>query len=161
MKMLNIGCGTDIRPQQEGWINIDYIWRNGVDIVMNLNKDCLPFEDNSIDKILCSHVLEHVLNPYELVMECHRVLKKDHVLLIKLPCYSRGLAHIRYSHNESYFDDICIKKNPNRRSFQQEPLFKKIYVKHNGFTPKKMFWFIISKIRRLLFYEYEYKLTKE
>jgi len=57
MKRLNLGCGKDIR---EGFINLDLYDGEGVDIVHNFTDLPLPFEDHSIDYILCSNILEHL-----------------------------------------------------------------------------------------------------
>ena len=54
---LNLGCGNDIK---EGWVNMDYIGAEGVDVVHNLNRLPYPFPDNTFDSILASHVLEHL-----------------------------------------------------------------------------------------------------
>ena len=44
------------------------------DIVGDIHE--LPLEDNSVDAILCSAVLEHVEEPQRAVKEMYRVLKK-------------------------------------------------------------------------------------
>ena len=55
---LNIGCGSDYR---KGFVNID----RGIarcDLTLDLEDAKLPFDDNSVDYILASHVLEHINN---------------------------------------------------------------------------------------------------
>lgn len=47
----------------------------------------LPFADVSIDKIICSEVLEHVENYPAILSEISRVLKKDGLLAISVPRY--------------------------------------------------------------------------
>ena len=42
----------------------------------------LPFEDNSFDIVVCSHVYEHVPNPYLIFNEIHRVLKSGGLLFL-------------------------------------------------------------------------------
>lgn len=86
MKKLNIGCGTDIK---EGWINLDMHGENGADIIFNLkdiyeNKK-LPFNDNSIDEIYCSHVLEDFIEPIPLLNEFVRVLKYGGRMQLETP----------------------------------------------------------------------------
>jgi len=50
-----------------------------------------PFEDNSIDLIVCGQVLEHVKNPFKSVAEMKRVLKPDHYMILIAP--STGKRH--------------------------------------------------------------------
>ena len=45
----------------------------------------LPFEDNSIDVILCRHVFEHFLSPWKILDDWHRVLKPDGIAVVALP----------------------------------------------------------------------------
>lgn len=51
----------------------------------------LPFEDNSIDLIVCGQVLEHVKNPFRSVAEMKRVLKPGRFMILIAP--SMGKAH--------------------------------------------------------------------
>lgn len=46
----------------------------------------LPFMDNSVDRIIATHVLEHVAEPVEALSEWVRVLKPGGVLSLILPC---------------------------------------------------------------------------
>ena len=45
----------------------------------------IPFEDKFFDKMLCSEVIEHVLDPVPLLKEMKRVLKDDGVLSLSIP----------------------------------------------------------------------------
>jgi len=47
--------------------------------------DKLPLKDKSFDFVLCSEVIEHVLNDMSLLTEIHRVMKKKSYLLISTP----------------------------------------------------------------------------
>ena len=47
----------------------------------------LPFADNSIDKIICSEVLEHIPNYEGVLAELMRVLKPEGLLAISVPRY--------------------------------------------------------------------------
>jgi len=46
---------------------------------------CLPFSDQSIDKIICSEVLEHIKNYQAVLCEINRVLKPNGILAISVP----------------------------------------------------------------------------
>jgi SAM-dependent methyltransferase len=45
----------------------------------------LPIENNSIDVVLCTEVLEHLENPTACNMEIQRVLKKDGIVFYSVP----------------------------------------------------------------------------
>lgn len=45
----------------------------------------LPVKGKTFDKIECSEVIEHVLNPNKMLKEFHRVLKDDGILVISFP----------------------------------------------------------------------------
>jgi ubiquinone/menaquinone biosynthesis C-methylase UbiE len=45
----------------------------------------LPFRDGSFDRVYCSEVLEHVLDPEEAVREMHRVLAPGGIAVVSVP----------------------------------------------------------------------------
>jgi len=51
----------------------------------DLNNYPYPFEDNSFDFILFSHVLEHLYSPILALNECYRILKPNGILLLWVP----------------------------------------------------------------------------
>lgn len=94
VRRLNVGCGTDIRPASEGWVNMDVVPLPGVDVVHDLFELPLPFPDASFDHILCSHILEHVPHRLggspkdglvQMVEEFHRVLRPGGILEVLAP----------------------------------------------------------------------------
>ena len=70
---LHLGCGKVILP---GYVNIDEIYRPGVDEVDNI-KYLRSYKGNSIEEIYACHVLEHFGR-----WEYKEVLKRWHELLI-------------------------------------------------------------------------------
>ena len=52
---------------------------------VDLNKDSLPFPEDSFDAVYFSHVLEHLENPCFILSEIQRVLKTGGLLAILLP----------------------------------------------------------------------------
>ena len=97
-RKLNLGCGKDIRPPSEGWINCDSIASAGV-MQLDIFSLPLPFENNSFDLVLAKHILEHV--PHQLpgygnernflqslIEDIWRVLKVGGILRVEGP---RGL----------------------------------------------------------------------
>jgi len=81
-KVLNLGCGNKILTDA---INIDVTRYKGVDEVVDLRQYPWPWEDNSIDGIHASHVIEHLEDPVKFINECHRILKVGGFLRFCLP----------------------------------------------------------------------------
>lgn len=82
MVVLNIGAGNDIKA---GMVNIDIRPLPGIDKVLDARK--LPYEDNSVDKILAMDVIEHFgRNEIATVLkEWYRVLEPGGFLIMKTP----------------------------------------------------------------------------
>lgn len=78
---VNLGCGNIIL---DGWVNVDKYNPKA-----NVQADVLdlPFEDNSVDEVLLSHVIEHVSyrKTVDLLEEIHRILKPSGKFFIAYP----------------------------------------------------------------------------
>lgn len=94
MKKLNIGCGRDIK---EGYINIDIAPLSGVDMVCNISKENLPFQDNDVDEVVCIDILEHV-DLIFVMREIHRVLKPNGKLFVRVPHFTSSNNYIDPTH---------------------------------------------------------------
>ena len=83
MKLLNLGCGN---THHKDWLNIDFISNSEFVKSHNLLSG-IPLEDNSVDVVYHSHVLEHFTKEDGKVFieECYRVLKKDGIIRIAVP----------------------------------------------------------------------------
>jgi phosphatidylethanolamine/phosphatidyl-N-methylethanolamine N-methyltransferase len=64
---------------------IDYLKKAGLEKVIKYDGKNLPFDEPFFDRIIISHVLEHVNNPEEFIMEMMSKLKKGGILSISLP----------------------------------------------------------------------------
>jgi SAM-dependent methyltransferase len=53
-------------------------------LIQNISEG-IPFPDSSFDAAFCIEVLEHVLDPFTVVREIHRVLRPNGVLVISVP----------------------------------------------------------------------------
>ena len=82
MKILNLGCGNDIR---EDCINMDIIKLKGVNVVHNLNKFPYPFEKNTFDKVYAFAILEHLPDKIKVMEELHRICKPNSKIFISVP----------------------------------------------------------------------------
>ena len=71
----------------------------------------IPLQDSSIDVIMCSEVLEHIMDYEKVVKEIHRVLKQDGRIVVSVPyqeelieiiCPHCGKRFVRYGHLHSF-----------------------------------------------------------
>jgi SAM-dependent methyltransferase len=95
---LNIGCG---QQRQDGFIGLDKEKTGVTDIVQNLETYPWPFEDNSVDEIVCSHYVEHVRDLIPFIDEMHRIMKQGAKATIVAPYYASMRAcqdptHVRF-----------------------------------------------------------------
>lgn len=82
---LNLGCGTDIK---EGYVNLDMVEKEGVDVVHDLNKYPYPFDDNTFDEVVMCDVLEHLDNIIKTIEEIWRICKNNAMVYIDVPNYN-------------------------------------------------------------------------
>tara|TARA_B100001121_G_scaffold167333_1_gene146167 strand:+ start:210 stop:770 length:561 start_codon:yes stop_codon:yes gene_type:complete len=83
---LNLGCGSKIL---DGYINVDKFDYYKPNIVHDLETFPYPFENNSVDEILVSHVLEHIGQSPEIFMkiikEFYRICHDNSMIKIIVP----------------------------------------------------------------------------
>jgi SAM-dependent methyltransferase len=91
---INLGCGTKIMP---GWVNVDCVALPGVDIVHDINILPLPFEDETVDEILCEDVLEHVDYP-AILKEALRILVSGGKIRIEVPHFTSNNNFVDPTH---------------------------------------------------------------
>lgn len=130
MEKLNLGYGFD---KLDGYTNLDKK-------DLNLNIMPYPFMDNKFDEIILYHVLEHLKNPYDVVIELHRIIKTGGILKIVLPQFACVLPHYRFFHSRHYFN--CITKDFKSNCRQHNKLFDEIIFKYNFVGIKRDFPFI-------------------
>lgn len=79
---LHLGCG---HTRKSGFINIDIKESKITDRIMDVKN--LDYEDNSVDEIYTSNMIEHMNKEdgLQCLKECHRVLKYKGILNIEFP----------------------------------------------------------------------------
>ncbi len=95
MDILDIGCGNNKTP---GAIGIDLNARTAVDVVHDLNQYPWPLDGNSFDKIICNHIIEHVVEVVRFMEEIHRVARKDALVEIVTPHFSSRFSYTDPTH---------------------------------------------------------------
>ena len=131
---LNLGCGDD---KIEGWVNIDQI--ESADLRLDLEEAELPFQDESVEEVYASHVMEHLHNFPALMNEIHRVLMPNGVVEIKVPMYPHKEAfgdptHVRFFTDVtmSYFHEGSHFWYNTGKNYGYKP-FRHIIQSLNGF----------------------------
>lgn len=69
---VDLGCGG---AKRAGFVGVDYIAALGVDHVVDLTEQPLPFADASVDQVFSAHFLEHVKKPKNVLREIGRVCR--------------------------------------------------------------------------------------
>lgn len=131
--VLDIGCGS-------GWVAKEFFQRNKKVISLDISKSNpqkvkqlypsqshfqvvadsfkLPFEPNSIDCVIASEIIEHVVDPKSFLKELLRVVSEDGRLIISTP-YKEKIRYVLCIH--------CNKKTPvnaHLHSFDEDSLSK-------------------------------------
>ena len=88
---LDIGCGPN---KKEGFTGVDQYKFPGVDVVCDLKKKW-PFNDNTVDEIHCSHVIEHFtgVERCHIYNEMYRVMKVGAKASLIAPYWGSGRAY--------------------------------------------------------------------
>lgn len=100
---VNLGAGTDIQP---GWLNVDLVPLEGINLVHNLAIYPWPIDSNSAKQMRAVDVLEHLPNYTQdlkpgviaFIEECHRILKPGGVLFIQTPGWKAEFLWIDPTH---------------------------------------------------------------
>lgn len=89
---LDLGCGKNKQP---GFIGVDKIPFDGVDVVLDIGICRLPYDDNSVEEIHSSHFVEHLTQQerVHLFNEIYRVLKPEGTARIITPHWSHERAY--------------------------------------------------------------------
>lgn len=89
----DVGCGTGYLLHRVAAKNPGLTRVTGVDFVIDpasqhegiefveARVETLPFEDNTFDTVICTHVLEHLLEPREALAELRRVTAKRLIIV--------------------------------------------------------------------------------
>lgn len=130
MIKIDFGCGGSKKP---GFIGVDILQLDGVDIVHNLTSFPYPFEDNSVDEIWLDNVLEHIPNPMRVVEELWRISKGGTKLTIAVPYCRSHWATIDPTH-VNFFGVNWFNYFDPSHPFQQKMQYSKATFKVEKFV---------------------------
>lgn len=83
-RFLNLGCGPNI---ESNFVNLDYLWRPGMDLCWDISKGALPFDNCIFEGVYTEHCLEHITFACceSVLKEIFRVLKPGATVRIVVP----------------------------------------------------------------------------
>jgi len=99
MNVLDLGCGPN---KQSGAFGVDVHPFAGVDLVHDLNVLPWPLENDAYDRVIASHVIEHVDDPVAFLREAHRVAKNGAMIEIATPHFSNRSAYADPTHQRTF-----------------------------------------------------------
>lgn len=107
-RILNVGCGNETY----GTDRIDIVKTKTTTKVCDIEKR-FPFEDNTFDEVYCSYVLEHMKNPYNLILEIKRVCRVGGRIVIITDNAGYIFRHLKGRYHGDYSDKDVHGKNYN------------------------------------------------
>lgn len=96
---IDIGSGY---KNEENLIRLDRDARVNPDHIIDLEKDRLPFEDNSVEFVKAHHILEHMGDPgfFHLMVELYRVCQNG----------AKVDIHVPYFRHQAFYNDPTHKR---------------------------------------------------
>ena len=88
IRLLHVAPEKNIRKILKSFSHIEYISGDLnplIDCDIRLDITDMNFEDNFFDVIICSHVLEHIIDDRKAMSELFRVLKPKGIAILQVP----------------------------------------------------------------------------
>lgn len=149
MKKLNLGCG---QFKKDGYINLDISPLSKADVIHDLDSFPYPFNANTFDLTEADHLLEHLSNPFQVMVELHRIAKPGETIHIRVPHFSRGFTHPK--HKRGFDVTFPLYFNPKKRAIPVGVLYIIHNRKPSGCSCKSLAFFLFTSLmflgRRIL-----------
>ena len=161
---LDIGCGGQ---KKEGFIGLDILKLEGVDIVHDLTLFPYPFDDDSVDEIYMDNCLEHLPNPMKVIEEIYRISKNNTKVTIAVPYFRSHYATIDPTH-VNFFGVNWFNYFDPKHIFQQKMQYSTAKMNVKSFTfdrewliPKQYGFFhgLLIKFANKYPYKYEARIS--
>jgi len=136
-RILDVGCGIHKQP---GAIGIDRNPASRADVLCDLDRFPYPFADNTFNRLLAIHVIEHVADVIGTMEEFHRLVRPGGTVRIETPHYTD-------------FSSFC---DPTHRSHLNSFSFRYFGEDHGGFGyyTKAKFREISIRVKLLSFWRW-------
>ena len=127
MKLLNLGCGS---RYHKDWINLDFKSNSQYVIEYDL-RTSLPFDNESVDVIYTSHVLEHFSKCFapKFLQECYRILKPKGIIRVIVPDLEQLMRNYLYFLEKAKNGDIEAQE---KYEWTMIELFDQMVRNHSG-----------------------------
>jgi len=133
MNTLDVGCGNAKTP---GAMGIDSNPQAAADIIHDLNVYPWPLESDTFDRIICSHIVEHVADLIKFMVEVHRVAKPGARVEIVTPHFSNRfsftdpthLRHLGLRSFDYFLTRRTLQHNLITRAFETQYAVPDFYV---------------------------------
>ncbi len=83
--------GIDIDPERKSDVYAGNPWN----VQLGNAEDNLPFDDNSLDVVICEQLLEHLNHPETVIRNVHRVLRPGGLFVVGVPVFPEPIAKLR------------------------------------------------------------------
>ncbi len=105
---LNLGASNPTGKYRNGWINVDVIRHDGIQVVADGTS--LPFKDDSFTETHCIHVLEHLTRDKQLpfLQELRRVAKEGSGVYIEVPNFIATCGDIVREWRNADYEQVRI-----------------------------------------------------
>ena len=141
LRRLNLGCGKNIKKD---WVNLDCVGLPGVDIVYDIEKLPLPFENEECDEIRFDNIFEYI--EYRSVLkDLYRILKTGGQLRIRVPHFTSRNNYVDPTHKKCFsietFEFFVVESQASEdKDYYFCFHFSKIVYKKIKFFKKGIFW---------------------
>lgn len=135
---LNLGSGS--RPLH-GYVNVDLVKMDGVDVVHNLDEFPWPWKDASVDHIEMHQVLEHLSDHNRAMREIHRILRPGGTANLSVPHFTWeyafhdpthksfwGMQTFHYYVNRGGYFDFAFSRVKVRLEFAKRRAFYNRFI---------------------------------
>ncbi|KKN67031.1 hypothetical protein LCGC14_0465850 [marine sediment metagenome] len=131
--VLEIGIGEyefDIKTKKK--YTLDIVGKYKPDLLCDLNKEVIPLDDETVDLVIVGEVLEHLINPYNVVREFYRILKPNGIVVASSPniCSLVNRFRMIFGNLPTYCAEPIDEENPERHIVDfNKKYFKDIFNK--------------------------------
>lgn len=134
MEILDVGCGKHKAP---GAIGIDFNTETAADIAHDLNQFPWPLNNDAFDRIICSHIVEHVNDLMRFMQEVHRVARAGARVEFVTPHFTNRFSYTDPTHTRHLgmrsFDYFCPPRLPRynlmTRAFETQYMVPDFYTR--------------------------------